>query len=317
MRARAALLTRIGGNGPAKARRSHRTARPGLRVLAVGALATAVAAGVVLVQTAGGTDKQGRPRSALPGVSTVRIVNAADVLDQAAAVAGARPFTPPRPDQWVYIENKTTTPLNGPGGLATGGPLKTRNDETWHRADGQQSAAFDDKGKLGIQSIPPGATLRPRTDYPTLAALPTQPQALLAWVDTEMGGLEKADEESRRSEEFGVLNAILRDCLLPPGVEAAIYRAMGIIPGVTLDKDAVDPSGRHVLSVGRVEEGWLDEEVLFDPQTFRYVGERSIAINDHVAKGLDGTVHVKKGTIQVLATRIGAGIVDQPGRRPS
>jgi hypothetical protein len=321
-RAREALLARAAETGvaagtaiaPKKARRRLRLPRMGVRLVAIGALAAAIAAGVTVVQSSGGTDRDGRPRSVLPGVPAGPVANAAEALDRAAAAAEARPFTAPRPDQWTYVENRNTSPSKGPGGLATGGALKTRLQSQWRRADGKRSAWIV-KGRLHTQDEP--GPLTPPSDYATLAALPSDPDALLRWAYEEMGGLGGDTEEGRRSMAFTMFNTILRDSVLPPKVEAAIYRAMKTIPGVTLADDAVDVAGRPAMSVGRVQEGWLRSEVLLDRQTYGYLGERSIAIKDHTSKGLDGRFHVKRGTVQIYVARVAAGIVDEHGRRPS
>jgi hypothetical protein len=228
--------------------------------------------------------------------------------------AEGRPFTAPRPDQWIHIENKNTSPSEGPGGVATGGELKTRVERQWRQADGARSAWIE-KGRLRIQTEP--GVLTPPSDYPTLAALPTDPDALLQWAYKEMGGLGGDTEEGRSSVAFTLFNTILRDSLLPSRVEAAIYRAMKSIPGVVLVGDTVDVAGRPAVGIGRVQEGWLRVEVLLDRQTYGYLGERSVAIKDHTSKGLDGSFRVKRGTVQIYVVRVAAGVVDEPGQRPS
>ncbi|WP_165978115.1 hypothetical protein [Actinomadura darangshiensis] len=57
--------------------------------------------------------------------------------------------------------------------------------------------------------------------------------------------------------------------------------------------------------------------MLLDPKTYRYRGERSITVQDHAHEGDDGkkTV-VKRGTLQFMAVRMAAGIVEEPGDRP-
>jgi len=72
--------------------------------------------------------------------------------------------------------------------------------------------------------------------------------------------------------------------------------------------------GRPALAVARVQDGWLREEILLDPQTYHLIGERAIAIADHRASSDDGAWTVKKGTIERLVTRSAAAIVDKPGQ---
>ncbi|MGI8331043.1 CU044_5270 family protein [Actinomadura scrupuli] len=295
-----------------RVRRRLRLPRMGVRLVAVGALAVTITAGVTVAQNLGGVDERGRPKPIVPVLPAGPVANAAQALDRAATAAEARTFTPPRPDQWTYLENRETSPSGGPGGVATGGPLKTRVSRQWRRADGKRSAWIE-KGRLQIQDEP--GRLTPPADYPTLAALPTDPAALLKWVDKEMGGLGGDAPEGHHAMAYTLLTTVLRNSVLPPAVEAAIYRAMKQIPGVTLVPRAVDVAGRPALALGRVQEGWLSEEVLLDRTTYTYLGERSIAIKQHTSKGLDGSWTVKKGTVQLFAARIKAGIVDKAGQR--
>ena len=311
-------LERMGREPAAAAFRSRpvwhrlRLPRMGARLVAVGALAVTITAGVTVAQNLGGVDEHGRPKPIVPVLPAGPVANAAQALDRAATAAEARTFTPPRTDQWTYIENRETSASRGPGGVATGGPLKTHISRQWRRADGKRSAWIE-KGRLQIQDEP--GRLTPPSDYPTLAALPTDPTALLKWVYKEMGGLGGDNPEGHYAMAYTLFTTVLRNSVLPPGVEAAVYRAMKQIPGVILVPRAVDVAGRPALALGRLQEGWLSEEVLLDRTTYAYLGERSIAIKKHTSKGLDGSWTVKKGTVQIFVARIKAGIVDKAGQR--
>jgi hypothetical protein len=133
----------------------------------------------------------------------------------------------------------------------------------------------------------------------------------------DMGGLGNP-AEGRYSTAYRMLGAILRNNVLPPRLEAAIYWALKRIPGVTLVENKVDAAGRPAIALGRVEEGWLHEEVLLDPKTYAYLGERAISTRDKVFKTEYGTTErLKKGTLQRLMVRTAAGVVDRPGQRVS
>lgn len=282
--------------------------RAGVRVLAVGALAVALAAGITVAQSLGGKDG---PKAVIPGIPAGPVANAAQALDRAATAAAKRPFTPPRPDQWIFTEARNTSPAHG-GGAATGGPLKTHMVPMWRKADGKKSAYLE-KGKLVVQTEP--GVLSPPADYPTLSTMPTDPNAMLHWVWRQMGGLADGTRKQRYALAYDTLTTILRDNVLPPTQEAAIYRTLKTIPGVTLAAKPVPVGHRTTLALGIVEEGWLSKRVLLDSATYSYVGEQSVAIKDHTSRGDDGTLHVRKGVIQLLAVRVAAKIVDRPGQR--
>lgn len=326
-RARAALLARATGHAPRRERRRFHLPKAGVRLVAVGALATAVAVGVTFVQTSGGTDKSGRPRSVLPGIPAGPVANAEQALDRAATAADARRFTPPRPDQWIYTELRTRSTAKE-SGVVTGGPYKTYVRDYWERGDGKKSARMVN-GRLEIYDEILGRT-SPPSDYPSLAALPTDPDALLRWVQAEntegpgvvpgkVGGAKPRSSQDYQMA-FETLNTILRDSLLPPWTEAAIFRAMKKIPGVTLVDKAADAAGRPAIALGMIIEGWLHEEVMLDPKSYAYLGERVISIKGHEMRGVGSnpnvvTGYVKKGILQNLTVRTAVGIVDRPGRR--
>jgi hypothetical protein len=312
--ARAALLDRAAG--PGRARRRLRPTRTGVRLLAVGALAATIAIGVTVVQTTGGTDKTGRPRSVLPGIPAGPVANAAEALDRAAAAADARAFTPPRPDQWIYTEFRVRTSVHE-GGAVTSGPYRTITQRSWERADGKKIAEIQG-GRLKVldefdNTIPPSG-------YFVLAALPTDPAALLRWVDRENG--EKPGSKGEPRMAFETLSVILRQNVLPPRMEAAIFRAIKTLPGVTLVDNAADAAGRPAIALGMIAEGWLHEEVMLDPKSYAYLGERAISIKGHTLRGAgdDPDVvagYVKKGVLQNLTVRTAARIVGEPGQRTS
>jgi hypothetical protein len=183
--------------------------------------------------------------------------------------------------------------------------------ERWTRADGTRTASSANGGKLRFAGMLPST---PPSDYPSLAALPTEPAALLQHIYKDMGGLGST-AEGRYATAYTMLSAILRNNVLPPKQEAATYRALKKIPGVTLVRK-VDAAGRPAIGLGRVAEGWLHQEVLLDPKTYTYLGERIITIKDHRIDGSDLKATIKKGTLQLLEVRLRAGIVDKPGQRP-
>jgi hypothetical protein len=298
-------------------RRGLRVPRTGIRLVAVGALAVMIAAGATVAQNLGGTDGKGNPRPVVPGIPAGPVANAAELLGRAATAAETPPFTAPRPDQWIFIESKQRFPAIGTRVTTPRTRLVTFVEQTWWRADGLQIARAQEghygDGKLRIENGGGGW----KHHYPTLAALPTDPAALPAVVFAKAGGAVGGSAEQRASWLYGEYSAILRNGVAPPKVEAAVFRAIARIPGVTMNTDAVDVAGRPAVAVARVAEGYLHQEILLDRKTYRYMGERTIVIKDHTSTGQDGTWRVKKGAILNLATRTSSGrIVDKPGQRP-
>lgn len=302
--ARAALLQEVTAAVPRRARR-FRLPRAGGRVLAAGALALVITVVAVVVGSPGGVDA---PRPIVPGLA-LPAANAQVLLHKAAAVARYRPFTAPRLDQWIYMETR----YQGVGNAAYGEvqtpetPLKTRVDRSWTRADGKVLAMFEG-GKL-VRS-PTGGGMPP-TNFAKVAALPTDPDALLAWLYGSLG-----DSQGRDAVAYKMLGSLLNNNLVPPALEAAVYQALAKIPGVTVNPDAVDVAGRPALAVGCISEGWMSEEILLDRNTYTYLGKRDVAIADYTYPTPDTFFVIKKGTIISLSVRLASGITDKPGVRP-
>jgi hypothetical protein len=278
-RARAKLSARID--------RRRRAPRLRVRLAAVGALALAIAIGLAVAQNLGGG-------GAVP-------VASAEVLERAAAVAERQPFTPPRDGQWIYVQDRLTR---------QDGKIEVQSH--WRRADGEGAAFIDEHGKLHVEDLPwPKGRPKPLTEsYEGVASLPTDPAALLRWAyaqDVQNG------DTSKDGVVYLLLNGILRGNVLPPELEAAIFRAMKQIPGVTLQ--TVDIFGKPAYSLTFTDD-WLREELLIDPKTYTYRGERSTVVRDATIDPLkagNSTGEVKKGST-VIAERLATAVVDKPGR---
>ncbi len=152
--------------------------------------------------------------------------------------------------------------------------------------------------------------------YKNLAALPTEPEALLRWAYQRAENITGSGV-NEHSDVYLMFNAMLRGNVLPPELEAAIFRALKRIPGVTV-LDTVDVLGRPAIALGLGTSDWLHEELLLDKETYAYRGERSTVVKDatiNPEKAGNSKGEVKKGS-RVVAARVVTAIVDKPGERP-
>jgi hypothetical protein len=289
--ARAALLERAGR------RRRFRLSGLGVRIAVVGAFALVILS-VVTVENLDGTGAE------VP-------VAAAAALEQAAVTAEEKPFTPPRDDQWIYIED-----------LITWSDGRTETLRGWRRADGMGMAWIRGTGRLKVEIHEP--RLNPRTGrpipgvfegYKAMAALPTDPGALLRWAYQRAENITGAGT-NEHGDVYLMFNHMLRENVLPPDLEAAIFRALKQIPGVTV-LDTVDVAGRPAIALGLGTSDWLHEELLLDKETYAYRGERSTVVRDAIIDPLkagNARGEVKKGS-KVISERVVTAIVDEPGQR--
>jgi hypothetical protein len=239
------------------------------------------------------------------GLPAVPVASAA-VLEQAAVAAETKPFTAPQNDQWIYIEDRFSSSEGG-----------TETHRSWRRADGRGMAWIDENGKLAFRPFePPRRPGRPGPglpeSYKEFAAMPTDPDALLRWAYAQAKNITGGGMNDD-GDVYLLFNGMLRGNVLPPELEAGIFRALKQIPGVRVE--TVDVFGERAVSLGLTTADWLHEELLLDPDTYAYRGERSTVIRDATINPLkagNATGEVKKGS-KVLVARVATAIVDQPG----
>jgi hypothetical protein len=286
--ARAALLTR--------ARRTPRRRRLVPRLVAAGALAAMIAGGLAVLQDLGGTGPE------VPNAS-------AAVLERAAVTAEQKPFTPPRDDQWIYFKERFTS--------SDGEPTV---NEAWRAVDGTGSAWIRESGKLEVERLHGGkgrplrVVVGPLASYQTLAALPTDPDALLRKAYDLAKNITGAGL-TEHGDVYSIFEGILGNNVLPPDLEAAIFRALKQVPGVTVESTEV--GGRPALIVGQTED-WLREEFVLDAETYAYLGQSGTAVRDAIIspeKAGNATGEVAKGN-KAVSERLVTAIVDKPGQRP-
>jgi hypothetical protein len=266
-----------GATGRAAARRPRgrwlgaAVPRPRGRLVVAGALsaalaATAVSAGLGL-------------RSGPPG----GIISVTELAYRAAAAASRQP--PVRPGQWVY---RVESIGGGRDGVF----------EVWTTADSAALAYVDRHGGVHVVRFPGGiagnfsgrvptrgghtasiaAVLgRLQVPYAGLGALPRSPRALLRYL--------AGQDPSRRlfpapASEFATIGSLIAGYVMPPGLTAELYRALGDIPGVTVEPHAVDAAGRpgvgfvHACLLSPPGTRTCTEEIIINPRTYRLMGER-------------------------------------------
>jgi hypothetical protein len=236
---------------------------------------------------------------AVAALPYLRPVNAAQVLENAAWTVEQEKWTDPAPTQYMYVEtqemrNPPAYEDKAPNGALLPGKAKYRTVQKWSRIDGQVEASMRN-GRL--------ETLRQGQDGSYFAFVPwtqivklTTPEAIAAYLKHPEGGV------------MAVPEALAGQYVLPPGVKAAIFRYLAQQPGMKVNPDAVNLDGHPAIGLGRVVEGYLSQELLFDRTTYTLIGERLIAVNDEPGAG-DG----RKGELyrQVIYRKM--AIVDRPG----
>jgi hypothetical protein len=290
-----------------------RFSRPALLAGAAALMAVIVLTSLVSVRSAGTS-----PGTADGGSTPPRYAATTTVLEEAALVAEARPTTvSPRPHQWQYTKTLDKQALAGPG--------EETVQESWIRYDGKKAAGYTAGGKVHVSDIPPdpGDDDLPPVGYARkLRALPTDPGKLLTQVSGDRHWIDFPKQappgyESPDQRAFRVLSTYLRQqAVMPPKVEAAIYRALARIPGVEVEMDVDDGTGRKGLGVFKADPKdtapLTRSYLILKPGSFRYLGSRMVWLRDDRS---DPAHPISKGRSWVNAV-LASGIVNEPGQRP-
>lgn len=264
---RAFVLSEIEHSGAAAARRtgilgSVLTSRRTV----MAACAAALAAAVVAVNAANG----GVRSTAHPRTQTV-----AQVLETAARNADDSPRSPAAPegDAWVY-----TVTTN----CKFGSCFEERRWDEYSGArfafkSGQPNAGNDDdlriqKTNLAALSHIGGS---PRRDAYELGKLPAEPSAALREITTDRyfgTPLNAGDGPSKQFERIATVFETSK--AMPPRAAAALYRAMALIPNITVvDKPVKDAFGRTGTAI-RADDANPSRQVyiILAPKTYSYLG---------------------------------------------
>ncbi|MFI6333125.1 CU044_5270 family protein [Micromonospora chersina] len=224
-----------------------------------------------------------------PADPEVVVRTPAQVLELAAARVAAAPALTPRGDQFVFTEwvevvqrfrvrgSQIVASVDKPEMVrqwrsvdGSGGGLVQRRSEAgvWRDAplpvppcgEGYASHGKDRQGKTDECGSGYGGGLPTDGDamYDYLYRSSGLPDGLVAVVGADVPALARAAE-------------LLRLGGLSPQVQAAVFDAIGRMPGVQVKTDAVDVAGRSGLALV-FEEAGGETELIFDSRTYEYLG---------------------------------------------
>jgi hypothetical protein len=268
----------------------RKAARSRVRI-AVGVTSGAVAAlavGLTLSSLPGGTHSAGttagHPGASPSGARVTAVLTAKQVLDTAATTALSHPGSSPRPDQFVYTK------------IGDGGSHVT---QTWLSVDGSRNGLAEDQGANGTTTILgcvngkremrlPGYNGKPYTgpakpkapvplDGPVvtvpctpqpafLPAMPTTASAIPAYL-AKTQGVRLSD----LNDLAKVVGGMFQSDYLLPAQRAALYEFLATTPGLTLERNVKDVSGRPGIGVGWSFMG-SKAVLIFDPSTYTLLG---------------------------------------------
>ncbi|WP_405404588.1 CU044_5270 family protein [Streptomyces sp. NBC_01104] len=289
-------------------------ARPGVRRTAWVGLAAGTVAAAVVVATSGGQGVRNR---------SVDAMTVAQVLDAAATHAAKGPDREPGLHQWVYTDTVVCYDDCG-------------HQPHWMRYDGAKAASVGKTFRTGDRtvvsvsdiaaSMGSGVGHKPQETREVLSRLPTDPRKLLERVSDDpffAGGVDPSavlpyspDKSFNSAGETSpavtpgarfarIVNVLEVASNIPPRINAALYRALALIPGTELvAKPMKDAAGRPgtAITFDFHDRARTRAYLFLDPDTYAYRGSRT----DWRGEGnfSDAFAHMK------------TGIVDHPGQVP-
>lgn len=279
-------------------RGSDRPAPVLTRRLMAAAVVTVLAAGGAYAVVAGRADTGSSTTitAAGPGISAADLAGGAPVvLRRIAAASRVAPAVVPRLDQFVYTKLVGVgTPAGSPSDYS--GPPQPVSSEMWvaQAPDTMSLAIHGDGTRVPINprvESDPGTDVQMAT-YADLAKIPTDPAGLRTYLD------ERFPRQPLRGAEL-----LLQGNLVPPALASAIYQLLADEPGLTVDPDVADATGRPGVGIGRADRTGLLHELIFDRDGLQLIGMRQVRT--------DPTEHVV-----VSVAFVGQAIVDAAGDRP-
>ncbi|MFJ4895067.1 CU044_5270 family protein [Streptomyces sp. NPDC088788] len=278
------------------------------RLTAVGA-AAALTAVAVLAYSLGGGGHRGAEHT-VPATTRTVPGSVKEVLERAAStVERADPGPTPHAGQWIYEKRLSATPGMWPKSTAQPEP-EPKPQEHWVR---YADPRFEN-GKEGDDR-----SMRERLRF--LDELPDDPAAVLKKVRAYYPS-GKGSTQSEGEQDMSALRVLFASQPIPPQTLAKLYRALATVPGTEVTDHLVrDLAGRDAIAVGHDDKGQkIRREVLIDPHTYQYLGDRWIVVKDYkdsFPSGSDTPERPwKAGDLMFQNALLATGVVDHKGDRP-
>ncbi|RKT51798.1 CU044_5270 family protein [Saccharothrix australiensis] len=133
------------------------------------------------------------------------------------------------------------------------------------------------------------------------AGLPTDPDALFERLAAD------APDDRGDAELLVYAADALRSGLIGKDVRATLYQALAKLPGLEVSEQRANLDGRTGTALG-IDDGSRRQEIIIDPETGRFIGERQVATDDSGG--------FKAGTVLTF-TSVTTGVADAIGQQPT
>ena len=289
------LMTELRQADPTRprTRRPRRRRRQGEHrrtVLVAGAVLTAAAVAIATATAVGTHASPPAPKAAQPAAPAT----AAQLLAKIAAAAARQPAPVVRDSDFTYIRSEVAYEVDSiSNGHETSSMEKLHERQIWLPvANVCATGLLIEQGERTpispfpvvngkVDRDPPKGTPMPNftcpseghlgdTTYRLLQSIPTQPDALLAYL--------KAGQKWTNDDPPTEIGDMIRETIMPPALAAALYRLAATLPGATLVPHATNVAGRAGIGImwtSKTARQVYKNEWIFDKTTLRFIGEKT------------------------------------------
>ena len=289
------LMTELRQADPTRprTRRPRRRRRQGEHrrtVLVAGAVLTAAAVAIATATAVGTHASPPAPKAAQPAAPAT----AAQLLARIATAAARQPAPVVRDSDFTYIRSEVAYEVDSiSNGHETSSMEKLHERQIWLPvANVCATGLLIEQGERTpispfpvvngkVDRDPPKGTPMPNftcpseghlgdTTYRLLQSIPTQPDALLAYL--------KAGKKWTNDDPPTEIGDMIRETIMPPALAAALYRLAATLPGATLVPHATNVAGRAGIGImwtSKTAKQVYKNEWIFDKTTLRFIGEKT------------------------------------------
>ncbi|MFG1702481.1 CU044_5270 family protein [Nonomuraea sp. M3C6] len=248
-------------------------------------------------------------------------------VTQSAAVSPGE--LDPRPGQYILVESDTMYGMHrvGANGEKEESSLYQTHRKIWQSVDASangllliegrepkpwpgkplpEPASKDRRGStyMTLPSCPGQRGFR-RTDYAYLSTLPADAAAMRAHVYQVSAAYVSMGKHVDQDEAaFSFVTDLVRETYLPKAQRDALFEATKTIPGVEVAEGVENSAGRKGVALGRADRTGTLAQVIFDPDTHLYLGERRTVVDAKLADAPEGSV-------VALTAQLNVSVVDK------
>jgi hypothetical protein len=255
--------------------------------------------------------------------------SAAHLLRQVAKAAEKRSLPEVRDDQFVYTERddyhwKMDSEKNDMPCPMTLEAYPYGLREFWSSVDGQHNGLQRERGtdgEVGERSVGIQLPVKNGVNFfrEVEDELPTDTDGMYRHLYGLKGDERASGAKSADRKAFDKASTLLAEQLLPPKTEAALYRALARIPGLTVYEGSVDAAGRTGVSVG-LEGDWPEDrgqgptrhELLFDTRTLAFLAADTVNLDPPD----DSCDTLEAGDLVSSVAILERAVVDRVSERP-